>query len=216
MRVAREQVEAVCLKKRSFELKEDLIDGMSNEEQYKLVRESLRLFLKCGRAEFPLLLKHFGIDLKSGQRLIEFMERKGYVGPELPDRTRRVTISTEQFEAMFGEGVTAYMHLDEQPFEAIASGKKTVELRVFDDKRRSLRVGDIVEFVSAKRSVRVEITDLVYAASFGDLDIATLYAAGLKETRANEVDEHMRRYYTKKEVAKNGVVAIFFEKIETF
>lgn len=38
------------------------------------------------------------------------------------------------------------MKLLEDPFEQIKSGAKTVEIRLFDEKRKVLRVGDIIEF----------------------------------------------------------------------
>lgn len=37
-------------------------------------------------------------------------------------------------------------HLAQSPFEAIKSGRKTFELRLYDEKRRSLKVGDVIEF----------------------------------------------------------------------
>lgn len=216
MKGSREQLEAVCLKNYKFELEENLIDGMSSEEQYKLVRESLRIFLRQGKAEFPLLLKHFGIDLKTGQRLMNYLEHKGYIGPERPDRSRNVLITKSRFEEYFGENVTSYMHLEEQPFEAILSGKKRVELRLNDEKRRTLKVGDRVEFICLERSIRVEVTDLSYEKKFSNYDIATLFAAGLQDVKAGEIDDYMRRYYGKKEVAKYGTIAIHFEKIASY
>ena len=34
------------------------------------------------------------------------------------------------------------MKLHESPFKKIKSGKKTVELRLYDDKRRKINIGD--------------------------------------------------------------------------
>ncbi len=213
MKGGREQFGAVCLKDQSFKLGDNLIDGMSSEEQYKLVREALRVFLRYGKADFPLLLKHLGIDLKCGQKLIGFFEKEGFVGFEKPDRSRDLLITKERFEEMFGETVTAYIHLDEQRFEAVASGEKTVELCV-GDKFKALKVGDKVEFVGPSRCIRVEVTKLDFAKTFSALDIATLNAAGLKDVKANGVDEYMRSFFGKKEVAHNGVVAVSFKTFE--
>jgi len=52
------------------------------------------------------------------------------------------------------------MSLLEAPFELIKSGKKTVEIRLFDEKRQKLKVGDVIEFsklpaLSEKMSVEV-------------------------------------------------------------
>lgn len=45
------------------------------------------------------------------------------------------------------------MRLQEQPFGAIASNEKTIELRLYDQKRRGLRVGDIIEFSRVDENV---------------------------------------------------------------
>ena len=38
------------------------------------------------------------------------------------------------------------MKLDAEPFEKIKNGSKTVELRLFDEKRQKIKPGDIIEF----------------------------------------------------------------------
>lgn len=38
------------------------------------------------------------------------------------------------------------MHLNAFPFEKIKKGSKTIELRLYDGKRRKVKVGDEVEF----------------------------------------------------------------------
>ncbi len=198
-----------------FELRGDIGLNMTEDEQYKLVKESLRLFIKCGRAEFTQLLKNFGVDLKSGQTLLSFLEAQGFIGAEKADRSRNVLIRKEQFEELCGEGTTCFMHLDEQPFYAVASGQKTVELRMYDEKRQRLSPGDRIEFTYQAGSVKVEITDLICAPEFSDFSLETLCKAGLKDIKASEVDEYMRRYYNKKEVARFGALAIVFKVIET-
>ena len=42
--------------------------------------------------------------------------------------------------------MTHKMHLDKGPFQKIWYGAKTIELRMFDEKRREIKVGDIIEF----------------------------------------------------------------------
>ena len=39
-----------------------------------------------------------------------------------------------------------YMHLKEKPFRSIWEGNKTIELRLYDEKRRAVKVGDQIEF----------------------------------------------------------------------
>lgn len=39
------------------------------------------------------------------------------------------------------------MKLQPSPFERIVSGQKTVELRLYDEKRRQIRSGDTIRFI---------------------------------------------------------------------
>lgn len=41
-----------------------------------------------------------------------------------------------------------YMKLKDEPFCAIKSGKKVVEMRLFDEKRTLLKLNDFIEFVN--------------------------------------------------------------------
>lgn len=41
------------------------------------------------------------------------------------------------------------MKLNRDPFEKIKSGSKTIEMRLFDEKRQRISVGDFIEFSSA-------------------------------------------------------------------
>lgn len=38
------------------------------------------------------------------------------------------------------------MSLQSEPFEKIRDGKKTIELRLFDEKRKTIQLGDSIEF----------------------------------------------------------------------
>lgn len=38
------------------------------------------------------------------------------------------------------------MKLSQEPFDKIASGEKIIESRLFDEKRRLIKVGDEIEF----------------------------------------------------------------------
>ena len=55
------------------------------------------------------------------------------------------------------------MKLLESPYERISSGKKTIEIRIYDEKRQELNVGDIIEFSKLpdlEDKVKVEIVAL--------------------------------------------------------
>ena len=44
--------------------------------------------------------------------------------------------------------MTHYMNLNPQPFEMIAQGKKTIELRLLDEKRKKIAAGDVLIFTN--------------------------------------------------------------------
>ena len=39
------------------------------------------------------------------------------------------------------------MNLHKAPFQMIKSGAKTIELRLYDEKRKKIKAGDIIEFL---------------------------------------------------------------------
>jgi len=64
------------------------------------------------------------------------------------------------------------MKLFEIPFDRILSGKKKIEVRLFDEKRQKLNIGDIIIFSKLpdlKDKIKVEIVALLRYKSFRDL-----------------------------------------------
>ncbi|BDG46551.1 MULTISPECIES: ASCH domain-containing protein [Parageobacillus] len=64
------------------------------------------------------------------------------------------------------------MGLYERPFRSIQSGKKTVEVRLYDEKRRGIQVGDIIEFVKVpdeKETVKIKVMALQPYETFADM-----------------------------------------------
>ena len=103
-----------------------------------------------------------------------------------------------------------YMHLNEEPFEKIKNGTKTIEMRIYDDKRRKMHKGDIIEIEnrSTGEIMTVEILNMYVLSSFREI-----YAKWNKVALGyNEEDiakpEDMEQYYPKEEIDENGVVAI--------
>ncbi len=64
---------------------------------------------------------------------------------------------------------TFEMHLCPEAFEAVSSGKKTVELRLNDEKRTCLCRGDFIEFICGERRCRVRVTRTEYFDDFDEL-----------------------------------------------
>ena len=102
------------------------------------------------------------------------------------------------------------MRLHNSPFELIKSGTKTIELRLNDEKRRLINIGDIIIFENrtTNEQIRVKVVNLHKYDSFEKLykhfDKVSLGYA--KDEDANYKD--MEKYYSSSEQEKYGVVGI--------
>ena len=103
---------------------------------------------------------------------------------------------------------TLYLH--PEPYASIASGKKTIEIRLFDERRQTIAIGDVIIFSNrqSEETLRVEVLDLVRF-----VDFKALYAAYDSHILGYEDDEKvhyndMEKYYTKEQIARYGVLAI--------
>lgn len=105
------------------------------------------------------------------------------------------------------------MKLREEPFSMMAEGKKTVELRLYDEKRRAIEVGDEICFRHASDEARTLTRYVVrlhlypsFAALYAALPLSALgYTA---ETAASASAKDMRCYYTEEDEKRWGVVGI--------
>ncbi len=102
------------------------------------------------------------------------------------------------------------MRLSPIPFERIASGRQTIEVRIQDEKRRLLGKGDKIEFTlrtDTTQKCRVTITELMEYKNFKDL-----YSADAPEKFGGEDIKSLLHaiyeYYSKEEEGKWGVVGI--------
>lgn len=105
------------------------------------------------------------------------------------------------------------MKLMPSPFEMIKAGTKTIELRLFDEKRRKIHVGDIVEFVHIENSNKIlqaKVVDLFVFDSFKTLyNNLPLFECGYTEKDIDTAyPSDMYVYYSKEQQEKYGVVGI--------
>jgi len=107
------------------------------------------------------------------------------------------------------------MKLNNEPFECIKNGTKTIELRLNDEKRKLLTVGDYIEFTNraTNEKLLVEVIDLFKYNSFEELykhfnKIEMGYSIN---EEANPKD--MENYYSKEEQEKYGVLGIKIKKL---
>ena len=105
------------------------------------------------------------------------------------------------------------MRLRPEPFEKIKSGRKTIELRLYDEKRKQIQVGDPVCFVNTdneKETVASRVEDLFVFESFAELySKLPLTECGYgTEELCDASPADMERYYSKEEQSQYGVVGI--------
>lgn len=107
------------------------------------------------------------------------------------------------------------VHLHPDVFSIVKNGVKDVEVRINDEKRRKLNVGDTLIFLkrpNEDESLKRKVKALKYYDSFSELlkyyEMKRIYLDGYTEAMYLE---EMRRFYTEDEEKKYGVVAIIFE-----
>lgn len=114
---------------------------------------------------------------------------------------------------MFDRKINVHkMKLRPAPFAKIKSGAKTIELRLYDEKRQKIREGDVIEFTCTEggEKIRANVRKLHRFDSFAELyQTLPLLQCGYT---ADDVDQaqpsDMEAYYSVEEQRKYGVVGI--------
>ena len=104
------------------------------------------------------------------------------------------------------------MKLHPSPFEMIKSGKKTIELRLFDEKRQLIKEGDSITFTNTSNGEKMSVTvkKLHRFDSFEELykTLPLLECGYTAEDIDNAQPSDMEQYYSAQEQQKYGVVGI--------
>ena len=105
------------------------------------------------------------------------------------------------------------MNLHSAPFEMIRSGKKTIELRLYVEKRRLISIGVEIKFVSSSdstQSLNCRVIALHKFDSFEDLyNNLPLLKCGYTENDISTASpDDMDLYYSKEKQQQYGVVGI--------
>ena len=108
--------------------------------------------------------------------------------------------------------MTHSMQLQPSPFEMIRNGTKTIELRLFDEKRKQIRIGDTILFTNtaSKEILRVKVLELYVFDSFETLysRLPLLECGYTKEDVDTASPDDMNAYYPKEMQQQYGVVGI--------
>ena len=110
------------------------------------------------------------------------------------------------------------MKLQEGPFERIRKGIKILELRLYDEKRMMISLGDEIEFLKLPElaeKINVRVTGLLIYKTFADIfnDLPASYV-GYQESDKEYLKTSMYEYYTKEDEEKYGALGIRIELIK--
>ena len=99
------------------------------------------------------------------------------------------------------------MKLNKSPFERIKNGTKTIEFRLYDEKRKQIKVGDQIEFSKLpdlQEKLLVNVLKLYREDTFEKL-FKKLYN---DEKEIERKVDSMHQYYSQEEEKEYGVIGI--------
>lgn len=104
------------------------------------------------------------------------------------------------------------MKLKPAPFEMIESGQKTIELRLYDEKRQLIKIGDEIIFTNTttEETIHTQVLKLHRFDSFAELykSLPLLKCGYTRENVGSATPADMEQYYSVDEQNKCGVIGI--------
>ena len=102
------------------------------------------------------------------------------------------------------------MNLNDEQFKKIKEGTKTVELRLYDVKRKALNVGDTIEFNNRATNEKIDVL-VIGLKTYPNFEELYKNYEGISmgyEKDDIKNPEDMYKYYSKDEIKKYGTLAI--------
>ena len=113
---------------------------------------------------------------------------------------------------------THLMTLAPEPFELMKRGKKTVEVRLYDEKRKTIKRDDKIIFMFCDyihNSLTARVTGIKRFNTFYELMQSELFdKTGLDGCTPEQAAQSMYKYYTPEQEKRCGVVAIEIELVK--
>lgn len=107
------------------------------------------------------------------------------------------------------------MKLQPKYYDFILNGTKRIEIRLFDEKRQQIKIGDTIKFLKKPElieSFNVKVVDLLrynnFEEMFKDFDISVLAD---KSMTKEELISVLEEFYTKEKQEQYGVLGIKIE-----
>lgn len=111
---------------------------------------------------------------------------------------------------------THTLHLAAEPFQAIRSGNKTIESRLYDEKRQRINVGDALIFINRKapeQKVEARVIKLLRYATFEELFTHTT-PAQFGGPSVTWLLDQIQAFYNIEDQHRYGILGIEFQLIE--
>ena len=107
---------------------------------------------------------------------------------------------------------THQLTLATEPFNAITSGNKTIESRLYDEKRQKIQIGDQIIFTNrdnSSQTATVKVVGLLRYATFHDL-FSHNYPQRFGGESVEWLENQMNGFYPLATLLQNGVIGIEF------
>lgn len=107
------------------------------------------------------------------------------------------------------------LNVQEKYYNLLKSGVKTIELRLFDEKRRAIKIGDIIEFTNLSDSTDTFHAKVINLHKAGDF-VSLCEKIDCRKAGMNTNDELIKvleEFYAAERQKELGVVGIEVKKI---
>lgn len=115
----------------------------------------------------------------------------------------------------YGKKMTHELRLDSTYFDYIKSGTKRVEIRLNDEKRKKINIGDFIIFYrlpEEKDSIKVVVTNLTRFKSFDSLlEYYEKKILADSQVSKNTIKKDLYKFYKEEDELKYGVLSIEFK-----
>ncbi|MFC6177275.1 ASCH domain-containing protein [Companilactobacillus huachuanensis] len=109
------------------------------------------------------------------------------------------------------------MHLNHQPFMAIKNGTKTIEIRLNDEKRSQLKIGNIIRFsdLTTDEMIETKVLRLECFSTFKELfqKYSGTIIGSPEQEPISELDCENQKIYSRQMEKQYGALAIKLELI---
>ena len=109
------------------------------------------------------------------------------------------------------------LKLQPRYYEYILSGTKDIEIRLYDEKRQKINIGDIIilkKEPELNESFKVKVVGLLRYENFDSLfNDFTIDRLADKSMKKSELLEELEKFYTKEKQKEYGVLGIRIEKV---